>query len=147
MLLQTDSSLVKVRMESAAGRVAIWRTLSKRATMGGAEMKFESEPDWERRAVMILGMCTCGRPEAAYNFLRKCLSCFDERQPKAVGGEDAIKELILTDPDTTAHVIAHLLSGRELTDHDVSVESSRLSPSGQQIVDSPEAIMSHDRAR
>jgi hypothetical protein len=37
------------------------------------------DTEWEARAIGVLGMCGCGEPERAYNFLRDILKLCDRR--------------------------------------------------------------------
>jgi hypothetical protein len=84
----------------------------------------------------VLGLCGCGNPEEAYNFCREALSACDRRG----GGEwtsaqDAVRDLILRDPDVAAHAILHLLDNLQLIEHGGSIGGSWLTPRGERIVD------------
>jgi hypothetical protein len=93
-----------------------------------------------------LGMCGCGRPEDAYNFVRSVLACFDRRNGPWVDAEEKVAELLAkTDPALVAHVFSHLLNGRgalhakEPLEHGGAIGGSWLTPFGIKIVDGPEA--------
>lgn len=104
------------------------------------------ETEWEARSSAVLGMCGCGNPEAAYNFLREVLKCFDRRGCHAdppvkdwVDSEDEIEKLILANPAIAAHCLSHFLTDKRVLEHGGSVGGSWLTKSGEEIVDNDAA--------
>lgn len=90
----------------------------------------------------FLGLCGCGCPEEAYNFCRDVLLCFDRRgchdnppTKEWIWAEEAITAIIKERPDQAANVLAHLLTRRDLLEHDGSVGGSWLTKWGEQLVD------------
>lgn len=89
----------------------------------------------------FLGLCGCGNPEDAYNFCRDALAKFDRRGCRDgrdlpwMDAEDAVRDLIKEKPDVAAHVLAHLLTERNLLEHGGSVGGSWLTKWGEQLVD------------
>jgi hypothetical protein len=91
----------------------------------------------------VFGMCGCGEPEEAYNFLLGILKLADRRACNASAGRAAewvdleaeVAQAIRFDPETTAHVLLHLLTERGVIEHGGSVGGSWLTDLGAQIVD------------
>lgn len=87
----------------------------------------------------FLGLCGCGDPEGAYNFCRDALMCFDRREAQKGGewqdAEEKLTKLICDKPDVAAHVLAHLLTNRNLLEHGGNVGGSWLTEWGHQLVD------------
>jgi hypothetical protein len=90
----------------------------------------------------LLNLCGCGYREAAFNFCRDALSCFDLRgcydnppTKEWINAEDALKALVVNDPDIAAHVIAHMFNNLNLIEHGGSVGSSWLTDDGARIID------------
>jgi hypothetical protein len=109
------------------------------------------ETEWEARHIGQLGMCGCGQPEEAYNFLRQVLSICDRRgchdnppTKEWVMIEPEIAKLIAAKPDTVAHVLLHFLTDKDVLEHGGSVGGSWLTPAGEEIVDSPPAPADED---
>ena len=102
---------------------------------------------WEARSIGVLGMCGCGAPEEAFNFLREVLSICDRRgvhdDPPTrewIDAEAAIENLVKAKPDIVAHVLLHLLTDKDVIEHGGSVSGSWLTPSGEDIVDGGPAV-------
>lgn len=78
--------------------------------------------------------CGCGRPCDVHHFLIDSLRQFEgENFPKP--GVDAIKEVILKNPDIAAEFVAHYLSGEGLMEHGGSVYGSWLTDRGKQFIE------------
>ena len=99
--------------------------------------------DTQREAMHfgVLGMCGCGNPKEAYNFLRDILKICDRRanhdDDKApwVNAQEEIAKLVAANPDLSAHVLLHFLTDKDVLEHGGSVGGSWLTSMGQQIVD------------
>lgn len=104
------------------------------------------DTEWEARSIGVLGMCGCGCPEDAYNFLREVLMCFDRRDKSKewINAEDAVEKLILAKPDIAAHVLSHFLTDKDTLEHGGSVGGSWLTTSGEEIVDGGVAVETDD---
>ncbi len=86
----------------------------------------------------VLGMCGCGDPEGAYNFLLNVLKLADRRAKQADGWVDLEAEVaaaLRNDPDMAAHVLLHFLTERDVIEHGGSVGGSWLTDLGTQLVD------------
>lgn len=90
----------------------------------------------------VLGMCGCGDPEGAYNFLLNILKLADRRAYYAsrcskewVALERETTAAIACDPEMAAHVLLHFLTDRNVLEHGGSVGGSWLTDLGAQIVD------------
>jgi len=102
---------------------------------------------WESRSSGVLGMCGCGNPKEAYNFLRKAIALFDRRgyhdnppTKEWISAEDALAKLITSDPETAAHAMLHLLDNTGVMEYGGSIGGSWLTPSGEDIVDGDPAL-------
>jgi hypothetical protein len=91
----------------------------------------------------VLGMCGCGEPEEAYNFLLGILKLADRRAYYAAAGRSAkwvaleteTAAAIRANADMAAHVLLHLLTERGVIEHGGNVGGSWLTDLGAQIVD------------
>ena len=93
----------------------------------------------------LLHLCGCGSPEDAYNFCRGALACFDRRgypdntpTKDWVNAETSLAQLIVRQPNITAHVFAHLFTHLDLLEHGSSVSGSWLTKDGERIIDMEE---------
>lgn len=105
------------------------------------------ESRWEVFSMCVLGMCGCGSPEDAYNFLREILIRSDRRgaldTPPTrdwVNLQDAVRDLVVANPEIAAHCLLHFLSDKNVIEHGGSVGGSWLTKLGEQIVDDPPAV-------
>jgi hypothetical protein len=84
----------------------------------------------------VLGLCGCGRPDEAYNFVRDVLAKLDRRGDGPwINAEDAIALDIDANPKMAAHAILHLLANLNVMEHGGSVGGSWLNDMGHAIVD------------
>lgn len=95
------------------------------------------DTEWEARSIGTLGMCGCGTPEEAYNFLREVLRVCDrrDRTKEWVSAEAVVSKMIAAHPDLTAHILMHFLTDKEVIEHGGSVGGSWLTKTGEEIVD------------
>ncbi len=89
----------------------------------------------------VLGMCGCGDPEEAYNFIRGALMLADRRDNLRdrsipwIDLEKALAEAISNQPSAAAHAFLHLLDTRGVLEHGGSVGGSWTTALGNQIID------------
>lgn len=90
----------------------------------------------------VLGMCGCGDPEGAYNFLLNILKLADRRAYRAsrrtgvwVMLEKEVTAAVACDPEMAAHVLLHFLTDRNVLEHGGGIGGSWLTDLGAQIVD------------
>ena len=100
------------------------------------------EQQWEARSMGVLGMCGCGFPKEAYNFLRRLIELCDRRgylsDPPTkiwVDAEKEITKVVKENPEITAHVLMHFLNDKEVLEHGGTVGGSWLTKLGEDIVD------------
>ncbi len=104
------------------------------------------DSEWSAWSTGVLGMCACGSPEDAYNFLRLALQGFDRRgvhdKPPTrewINAEAALVEMVKASPETAAHALLHLLDSRDVIEHGGSVGGSWLTALGEALVDAAPA--------
>ena len=108
--------------------------------VGYDECHYDTE--WEAYSIGTLGMCGCGTPEEAYNFLHAVLMICDRRgchdNPPTrdwIAIESEIAKLVAAQPELVAHVLMHLLTAKDVITHGGSVGGSWLTELGEELVD------------
>ena len=83
----------------------------------------------------VLGLCGCGSPVEAYNFVREVLTKLDRRKEPWIDAEAEVAALVAQQPDMAAHVLLHLLDTRNVMEHGGGIGGSWLNGMGHGIVD------------